>query len=192
MSIDVIFLRHGNDDAKGPEDEESSLTNEGICQIERVARNLRETKLSAVYASPLLRTIETGEIVCKTLGIKRPIVLDWRLCYRNKNSPLEEFVNGYNNAIAKISSYKDLRTERTVQLDWVQVWPRKAKEIQDNVLDFMKEISEIFEPGSIILAVSHGGVIEVASPFPFEKTPKKGEGLIFHFCKGKIRGVCQL
>ena len=187
-----ILLRHGYDDAKGPEDEESRLTEEGIYQIKQAAKSLRETKISAVYASPILRTIETAKIVCETLGIKKTIILDWRLCYRNKNFPIEKFVNGYNNALAEISSYKNLRTERTVRLDWFQAWPEKANEIRDNILSFMKEVSETFEPGSTILAVSHGGVIEIASPFSFEQTPKKGEGLILNFCEGKIRGVCQL
>lgn len=56
----------------------------------------------------------------------------------------------------------------------------------------MNETSKALEPGSIILAVSHGGVIEVASPFLFEETPKKGGGLIFNFYEGKIKGVCHL
>ena len=114
-----ILLRHGDDNAKGPEDEESRLTEEGICQTERVAKSLRETKISAVYASPLLRIIETAKIICETLETKKTIVPDWRLCYRNENSTIEEFIEGYNNALVKISSYKDLRTERTVRLDWL-------------------------------------------------------------------------
>lgn len=82
-----ILLRHGDDNAKGPEYEESRLTEEGICQIERVAKSLRETKISAVFASPLLRTIETAKIICETLGTKKPLSLTGDFAIATKTPP---------------------------------------------------------------------------------------------------------
>lgn len=80
--LKIYIARHGQneDNANGILNghRDLPLTEIGIRQAHQLADGIREAGLSfdAVYTSPLSRAKRTAEIVCETLGISEPIVLD--------------------------------------------------------------------------------------------------------------------
>ena len=48
---------------------ESHLTSQGRQQVTDVAKQLKTIPIDKVYASPVIRTMETAQIVCETLGM---------------------------------------------------------------------------------------------------------------------------
>jgi broad specificity phosphatase PhoE len=82
IMLKIYIARHGqNEDnangiLNGHRDE--PLTKLGISQAHELADGIQKAGLAfdVVYASPLSRARKTGEIVCETLGIEPPIVLD--------------------------------------------------------------------------------------------------------------------
>lgn len=78
----IYLARHGQneDNANGILNghRDMPLTEVGIRQAHELAKGILETGLSfdTAYASPLLRARKTGEIVCETLGMNPPIILD--------------------------------------------------------------------------------------------------------------------
>lgn len=79
-----FLLRHGqalsnveNIISCWPEKKQVPLTEEGIRQIEEAAKQLSGEKIDMIFASDLLRTKQTAEIVSKKLGLE--VILDERL-----------------------------------------------------------------------------------------------------------------
>ena len=79
--MELYFLRHGiageQKRASSTEDAERTLTPEGIEQIKKVAKCMKEMKLSlkAVISSPFVRARQTAEIAAKTVGFSGEIIL---------------------------------------------------------------------------------------------------------------------
>jgi len=69
--LKLYFMRHGKAEEKKPgmSDEERKLTEEGKREVEFIVR-LVDLDPEVVYASPLLRSIQTAEIVAQVLGAK--------------------------------------------------------------------------------------------------------------------------
>ncbi len=70
----LYLLRHGiaEEGAWGQPDASRRLTPEGIEKMHREARGMARLglKFTSVYSSPTKRTLETAEIVCKTLQLE--------------------------------------------------------------------------------------------------------------------------
>lgn len=80
------FIRHGegehnlsNTIASGPEKngKGAKLTEKGKKQVAALAKKLKNKKITAIYASPYLRTKETAKIFAKAIGAK--VIVDERL-----------------------------------------------------------------------------------------------------------------
>jgi len=69
--LKLYFMRHGKAEEKKPgmSDEERKLTGEGKREVEFIVR-LVDLDPEVIYASPLLRSIQTAEIVAQVLGAK--------------------------------------------------------------------------------------------------------------------------
>lgn len=70
----VIFMRHGQADNNVSRTLvgrhiESHLTSQGRQQVADAAKQLKTIPIDKVYASPVIRTMETAQIVCETLGM---------------------------------------------------------------------------------------------------------------------------
>ncbi len=70
----VIFMRHGQADNNLSRTLvgrhiESHLTSQGRQQVADAAKQLKTIPIDKVYASPVIRTMETAQIVCETLGM---------------------------------------------------------------------------------------------------------------------------
>jgi broad specificity phosphatase PhoE len=87
MSQTIWIARHGNridfvnpqwfDTAKRPYD--PHLSDDGIVQAQQLAKRLqRESRITRIFASPFLRTVQTANEVAEVLDL--PIKLDWGLC----------------------------------------------------------------------------------------------------------------
>jgi len=82
MSVEIFVTRHGQDVdnyngiLNGHRD--LPLTEIGVKQAHDLAEGIKASGLTfnAVYSSPLIRALETANIVCKTLGNKaQPVIL---------------------------------------------------------------------------------------------------------------------
>jgi phosphohistidine phosphatase len=75
--VRVTLVRHGEagDDAR--RDEERSLTERGRAQTRRVARTLarRGTRFGAVLTSPLVRAVQTAEIIAAATGYRGRVTI---------------------------------------------------------------------------------------------------------------------
>lgn len=70
----VIFMRHGQADNNinrtlVGRHIESHLTSQGRQQVTDTARQLKSIPIEKVYVSPVIRAVETAQIVCETLGM---------------------------------------------------------------------------------------------------------------------------
>lgn len=78
----MYITRHGQDEdnAKGILNghRDFPLTEVGIKQAHELAEGIKKAGLmfDVVYTSPLLRAKKTAEVVCNTLGLSKPVVLD--------------------------------------------------------------------------------------------------------------------
>jgi broad specificity phosphatase PhoE len=80
--LKIYIARHGQneDNANGILNghRDMPLTDLGVKQAYELAAGIQKASLTfdAVYASPLSRAYKTGEIVCETLGVATPLILD--------------------------------------------------------------------------------------------------------------------
>lgn len=70
----VIFMRHGQAENNVSRTLvgrhiESHLTSQGRQQVADVSRQLKSIPIDKVYVSPVIRAMETAQIVCETLGM---------------------------------------------------------------------------------------------------------------------------
>lgn len=78
----LYFLRHGRaEHTPGLEDAERRLTDEGEAQLRAAAPLWKRLNLrpQLVLTSPLIRAVQTAELLVAGLGLKRPPVIDARL-----------------------------------------------------------------------------------------------------------------
>ena len=74
----VIFMRHGQAENNVSRTLvgrhiEAHLTDQGKTQVADAARELKSIKIDKVFASPVIRSVETAKIVCDTLGMEYEI-----------------------------------------------------------------------------------------------------------------------
>jgi 2,3-bisphosphoglycerate-dependent phosphoglycerate mutase len=74
----VIFMRHGQAENNVSRvlvgrHIEAHLTEQGRQQVADAARQLKSIQIDRVYVSPVIRAVETAQIVCKTLGMNYEI-----------------------------------------------------------------------------------------------------------------------
>jgi probable phosphoglycerate mutase len=75
----IYIVRHGTtdwvDDKKIQGDTDIPLNQKGRMQAEKAARALAPIQFDAVYCSPLSRTRETAEIICKS-RVRQPEIIE--------------------------------------------------------------------------------------------------------------------
>ncbi len=74
----AIFMRHGQAENNVSRilvgrHIEAHLTEQGRQQVEDAARQLKSVEIDKVYVSPVIRAVETAQIVCKALGMNYEI-----------------------------------------------------------------------------------------------------------------------
>jgi len=151
------ILRHGeskknklNIVSSWPEKKPMPLTKKGISDIKKVAKALKKEHIDLIFASDLLRTQQTAEIIGKEISIK-PVfekrirendmgVLNGKhidelgkMYGKEGETPLEHYLRRFDNAVSKAETWKA---------------------VQKRLGDFVKEMEEKYEEKNILI-VSH-------------------------------------
>ncbi|MEA3344381.1 MAG: histidine phosphatase family protein [Patescibacteria group bacterium] len=149
MHNQYYILRHGQAYSNvkeiiscWPEKFHNPLTSKGKQQIETTAKKLKTKNIDLIFASDVLRTRETAEIVGKEIGIKPKY--DKRLREYNvgvfNNRPIQEFRDFLPNRKGRFAN-KPLEGET-------------YKDIQNRMYSFLEEIDNKYS-NKTILIVSH-------------------------------------
>lgn len=128
------------------------LTDEGRVGVQKSAQNLKGKNITKIFASPLIRTRETANIVAETLGIpKESIVVDERIREYDfgdwDGKPYPEFAE-YRDK--NVTSYDQKLGETTLL------------EVKKRVGDFLYELESKYK-NETILIVSHGIFFETSA-----------------------------
>lgn len=185
-----FLVRHGESEANvrsimnSDPKKEFHLTEEGRAQALKTAQELKRRGVDAIFASPLLRTQETAEIISRETGI--PIITDDRL----REHEMGEFEG--TNLDAYLKAYPDPHERYKL----LHKNGESFAEMEPRVLECMNELNSKYA-GKNIVVVSHGDPIRAAAryfdrldvPATFEFKP--GNASICEFIVGglPLRGV---
>jgi broad specificity phosphatase PhoE len=141
--ITFYLLRHGE---KEKIMGDPPLTQRGIKQTESTADFLKRYAITSIYASPLLRTKQTAQIIGKALGVE--VIIDDRLKERmnwgdKPGETFDEFMQEWEKG-SKNRTYKPTHGE-------------SAFLTGERFKEFLMEISDV--SGTNVLVVTHGGTI---------------------------------
>ena len=157
----VIFMRHGQAESNvgrilAGRHMESHLTEHGRQQVVDSAKQLmKNIAIEKVYVSPVIRTVETAEIVCQILGTD--YVIDERL-YETEMGQLvgmnyEEVTTKYGDVLTRFYSDYDPVLERF----GVETFDRVKHRIKDLLDDLLQKHEE-----NNVLIVTHLDPIKAA------------------------------
>jgi phosphohistidine phosphatase len=92
----VTLVRHGEAGDDAPDDESRSLTVRGRADTRRVGRALagRGVRFSLIVSSPLVRAVQTAEIVAAELGYRGRLLVSPLLVPEAPAARTAEFVSG--------------------------------------------------------------------------------------------------
>ncbi len=115
---------------------EAHLTEQGKQQVADAAKYLKNIEIDEVYVSPVIRTVETAEIVCKSLGLDYKI--DERL-YEIELGKLvgmnyEEVVTKYGNLFLKFYDGHDTVLDNFGVESFLSV-KQRVKSLLDEVVE---------------------------------------------------------
>ena len=153
----LLLIRHGESDKNVQGIHDSSvdkyhLTNKGKKDVSKLADNLKNSGIDSIYASPVLRTRETSEIIADRLGLKVNLV-----------DELKEVNNGNwegkrNDQVPESrKKYKSLSNEEQYLAkrgETGESW----KDLEERTYNFLKETMKK-EAGKTVAIVSHQGSI---------------------------------
>lgn len=141
----VYILRHGttcwNEQGKTQGRSQNRLSKSGIKLAEETAENLKNTQIDVIYASPLMRTMQTAKIINK---------------YHNVKIIKSELITEIDQGIFSGRLYKTL-TDEEKRLK-KERHPSTGMESMENVFKRVKQFAETVlknEKHENILVVSH-------------------------------------
>lgn len=143
----IIFVRHGKalTNEKGILNSQIDgfpLTREGIAQTQRTAQELKKLFVIKLYTSPILRAVQTAEIIGEALDLKPKV--DARL--------LDRDMDGEQNAVSNEGDWK-------LSVDWSKTGIEKFDSLVKRTNEF---IDSIANQTGIIVVVTHDALIKVA------------------------------
>jgi len=151
--MDLALVRHALpvriEESDGPADPE--LTEQGHRQADALGEWLAAEEWDAIYSSPLLRARQTAEHIAKRTGHEILICDDIR-----------EYDAGLNAYIP----YEELKAARDEH--WQALADDRLEDLAPEGANFRKRVSAAVEeiiaahPGQRVIAVAHGGTINVA------------------------------
>ncbi len=144
------FQRHGESEtnvtsviSSWPEKKEFHLTEKGRAQVAASAKKLKKKGVEMIFASDLVRTKETAEIIAKETGV--PIVFDERLRELNVGAfngrPDREYHASFSNRLERFAKAPE--------------GGESLHECRKRMVDFIKELEQKHR-GKKIVIVSHG------------------------------------
>jgi len=153
--VELLWVRHGLPEriaGGGGVPADPGLTDEGHEQAQRLADWLAVEQIDAVLSSPLRRARETATPIAKAHGLDVVVVEGLAEYDRDSDSyiPMEE-----------MRSTKDPRLEAMIAGNWDE-FGEPADEFRTRIAAVLDEIIAAY-PGQRVVAVCHGGVVNVAS-----------------------------
>jgi probable phosphoglycerate mutase len=155
--MDLILVRHAEPvrivAAEGPAD--PPLTELGTRQAEAAAAWLAEESFDAIYASPLRRARQTADAIAAPHGLEIAI---------------EEGIAEYDRQSEFYIPVEELKTSTDPELiaHWRALAEDRLEDVVEDAATFRPRVAEGLDriitahPGRRVLAVCHGGVINVA------------------------------
>jgi probable phosphoglycerate mutase len=151
--VDLVLVRHALphriESSDGPADPE--LTDHGHKQADAAGDWLAAEEWDAIYASPMRRAMQTAEHIAKRTG--------------HEIIPCED-IKEYDSGLNAYIPYEELKAARDEH--WQALVQDRLEDLAPDGPNFRKRVSAAVEeiianhPGQRVLAVAHGGVINVA------------------------------
>ncbi|MFC3077316.1 histidine phosphatase family protein [Phenylobacterium terrae] len=156
MTTVVYFVRHGSHDRLGKvlcgRMPGVTLSEQGLAECEALARRLAREPIDAVYASPLERTVATGEPIAQALGL--PLQLSENL--------LEVDYGDWTGArFEELDGRAEWRTWNEERASALPPGGESMAQVQMRVGRFINEAVQ-GHPDQRVVAVTHGDVIKAA------------------------------
>jgi broad specificity phosphatase PhoE len=161
----LYFARHGESDANvgrvfwnGPAG--YGLTEKGRGQAEQLADNLRGVRFAAIYASPVLRAVQTAEILSECLDVPYEIA-----------DGLREYDVGVLEGQAYNKDNQELYWE--VTMAWMErgEWDARIEggesynDIKDRFMPFIRGLEDAYrQTDANVLLIGHGGTYRSMMP----------------------------
>lgn len=161
--MNLYFVRHGESECNILKEFSNrglkhGLTEKGRGQAESLAEKLKDIKFDAIYTSPLLRAIETAEILSRRLNgeyitVKELIEFDTGVLEGKSD---EESWNRYWNLLNQwfIKRNWDMRIEEGESFN----------DIKNRLIPFIQNLKNIHPDESNILLIGHGGTFRCIFP----------------------------
>lgn len=150
--MDIVFVRHGktkiNQEGKYGGFLDTEISEEGINEIKRIEKYLRNIEFDAVYASPLKRAVQSARILVNDFTI------DDRL--REMNFGIFEGLS-YKETVERYP--KESRCWGEDYINYCIPDGESMKQVYGRTLDFLNSLDKSMKR---ILVVTHGGIIGCA------------------------------
>ena len=171
LSLEIWFVRHAESEANVQRIYANTgysfpLTEMGLEQVKALANQLSALNISAVYASPLLRAVQTAEEICRLKKIEvkiAPELIEYHMgIYEGTGS-----LPGTAGAISDAASKKRWFEEN--DFDAKSPGGESLRDMRDRFVPFVTSTigNHFGEPG-IVLMITHGGILTAMLPFIFE------------------------
>lgn len=161
----IYFVRHGESEANilkvfSNRGLKHPLTARGEEQAITLGNQIRNIPFAKIYSSPILRAVQTTEIVCSILNIKSFVV----------DFDIREYDVGIFEGRSDTASWTSLSK---LEEGWIDPKNRNEKiemgesfeEIQSRFAAFIKNVELEFHGEDVnILIVTHGGLLKVGLP----------------------------
>lgn len=162
--MSIYITRHGqtnwNIERRFQGRTDNKLNENGINQAHEVAEKLANEPLDLIICSPLIRAIQTAEIINKKRGM--PILFDENLLERDYGELEGCYLKDFD--FKNIWNYNNSQTYNSVE---------SIRDLFIRVHDFLNKLRKIY-PNKNILLVAHGG-ISIAVNCYFNGIPEDGE-----------------
>ncbi len=177
--LKIYLIRHGQDQDNANNilggQRDSLLTNNGIKQVEKTAKNIKakNIKFDKVYSSPLKRARKTAEIITNILGLKKPEIIQALI-----ESNFGIMTGKSHDQIKQFCSPKILKTSEITYF----LSPKSAEtfpQLIERANELLKIINKKHRKGNILL-VTHGDLGKMIYA-AYYNLPWKRVLRMFHF-----------
>jgi len=175
--MELIFVRHGETDGNKEgilqgQSYDVGLNEAGIQQVKDLIPELEKLKFDVIFASPLKRARETGEIIGDHFDV--PIKLDDDIMERDYGS-----IGGRNwiDVSRELNmSKEDFRvTQSSDRYDYRKHGGESAQDVKRRLLNFLERVKTDYTDKKVLVA-THGGIIRWMHQFyseePYDPTKK--------------------
>lgn len=132
---------------------DSPLTEKGIQDAKKIAKELKDIKFDLIFSSDLLRAKRTAEIV----ALENNLTVETNKLIQERNFGHMEgkTSNEYKKWMSAFSNLTEIERFSHKSSEDIE----SDEEISTRLIQFIREIA-IANPGKTILAISHGGIIK--------------------------------